>query len=589
MSNRPAPSVQTTLLGAALLGAALLGAALLVVPASLAVWLSILRLNPEVAGLDRVVLGLWVSAYHVLLALPPLLAVLVLMRRRPSTGHVRSLTITAAAIGGSWAGLNLILRFPSIYGPLNGRHQAFLTWPGLLGAAVSLVLPFALVVLLRRTERRVAGAFTLMAVLATTVALLHWEELDPPVDPAVISNVGPFEDPAEGRPDAMVVIAVDGLSWDVLSAMDGSTPNLDRLWQRAAVGTMNPLLPSRSPAIWNSIATGRTPEEHGVHLFSTLKPAGMKESIQRGPSLNFMNWWNGFNRFLTFAAAHGAVEQHGVRSHARQAPTLWEIADLYGRPASQIAWWNTLPVSVPAAGGLRLKDLSLRPGTFAPAAIASQLPRWSGTLDDAKSDLSPNAVQLSRAQDELFVDLARRRLTEHPESWTFLYLRSVDTAQHLAWRGDRLLPSRHELHLTDTVRSTYAWLDRQIGRLLAEVDLSQTLVLVISDHGFRFDGQQHHRRPSGVFAVAGPGVVPGPLARPVEVLDIAPTVLRLFGLPVAAQLRGRVLEDAFLPSTLPEPTFIEAYDWTPRRVSTESSPAADEEELRSLKAVGYVN
>jgi hypothetical protein len=95
---------------------------------------------------------------------------------------------------------------------------------------------------------------------------------------------------------------------------------------------------------------------------------------------------------------------------------------------------------------------------------------------------------------------------------------------------------------------------------------------VLSDHGFEagIDGEltgTHHIRNAldGILIASG-----GPFRRAAtlasaNILDIAPTVLHLLGLPVAEDLDGRVLTDAL------DPTWLERYPV--RHVATYPGPA----------------
>lgn len=612
--------MKSTLAG---LRAVFFGGGCVVLPTAVAIWWMLLRLNPNVSSLaDRGVLGLWVLVYHLLLALPPSLA-LGVHGTRQGWSTKRLSWGTAVAVVATLAALNLALRFPSIYGPLSGHREAFVTIPGLLGAAMAVALPFLAVrlfVLPSSGRRRRLGTSILVAILAVST-LLHWEEQDPPIDAAPLHTLGPFSEPRAGQARRMLFVGVDGLSWNVVLelARDGSLPYLTELLGRSAVAPLRTLDPSRSPSVWNSIATGRTPEEHGIHQFSTLRLRGLEQGLQRGPSLNFMNWWNGLNRFFAFASHRGWGEQAGLPSTTRQAPTLWELADLHGISAGQAGWWNTMPVSVPAAGGFRIHHLGTALGAIAPSELQSSLDMPKRQTGKIRPLSLAERRERARQKDAALLNAVHRLWTEpvpgaeEPVRWAFLYLRAVDTAQHLSWRGDRVwITGRHRTLVPEPVRRTYRWLDRQLQRLLSEVD-DDTLVWIVSDHGFRFDGQQHHRSPAGVFALSGPGVAPGPLPRPVELYDIAPTILSVFGLPIPENLGGEFLEDAFLELVIessaktsekspPESPF-KSPRWIPKRVEVDlctdgdsqnpspaqDSPTKDQENLEALRALGYVN
>jgi arylsulfatase A-like enzyme len=99
--------------------------------------------------------------------------------------------------------------------------------------------------------------------------------------------------------------------------------------------------------------------------------------------------------------------------------------------------------------------------------------------------------------------------------------------------------------------------------------------MVLSDHGHsptvihKLETQHRHGPPGAFFAFGGPfrkghavaggpsrrdhvlaGVAGGGAQAP-HVLDVAPTVLALLGLPVAEDMPGRVLEELFAPDALP--------------------------------------
>jgi arylsulfatase A-like enzyme len=62
----------------------------------------------------------------------------------------------------------------------------------------------------------------------------------------------------------------------------------------------------------------------------------------------------------------------------------------------------------------------------------------------------------------------------------------------------------------------------------------------------------------GVLIASGPAVRTGASLDKANLLDIAPTVLHLLGVPVPADLDGRVLSELFEPAIVPPPTRAEA-------------------------------
>ena len=105
--------------------------------------------------------------------------------------------------------------------------------------------------------------------------------------------------------------------------------------------------------------------------------------------------------------------------------------------------------------------------------------------------------------------------------------------------------------------------DRQLGELLAD---EGSLAVIVSPVGLsRPDSLEQLRRllgaggswrasahscPDGLLVLRGPGVVAGRRMTPSRLVDVAPTLCYLLGLPVAQYMEGRVVLDAVDPGFL---------------------------------------
>jgi len=110
---------------------------------------------------------------------------------------------------------------------------------------------------------------------------------------------------------------------------------------------------------------------------------------------------------------------------------------------------------------------------------------------------------------------------------------------------------RHLNPYLDAYDGALRYQDEQLGRLLAAVDLDETLVVVLADHGETL-GERHWDLGHGgqVFdeqiripwLIAGPGLAPGRVGAMVETVDLLPTVLEALELKAPDRpLDGRSL------------------------------------------------
>jgi tetratricopeptide (TPR) repeat protein len=149
----------------------------------------------------------------------------------------------------------------------------------------------------------------------------------------------------------------------------------------------------------------------------------------------------------------------------------------------------------------------------------------------------------------------------------------------------------------------YLYHDMMLGALLRLAGNDSTVIL-ISDHGFHPD----HLRPSGIprepagpavehrqfgiFVAKGPGIKRDERIYGASLLDICPTLLHLFGLPVGEDMDGKVLLDIYEHNAAPIqriPSWDEAqgdHGMHPR--DKQISPADSKAALQQLVALGYI-
>ena len=98
-------------------------------------------------------------------------------------------------------------------------------------------------------------------------------------------------------------------------------------------------------------------------------------------------------------------------------------------------------------------------------------------------------------------------------------------------------------------------------------------------------GSIHNR--DGIFVVYGEDVKKGVETGPSDIQDITPTVLYRLGLPVAADMDGRVMTDVFAPAPPTPPLYVvEQFEDIPwESVVTDVERDSLEKRLRNL---GYI-
>ena len=130
----------------------------------------------------------------------------------------------------------------------------------------------------------------------------------------------------EGLPRRWMVIGWDAAEWRLLLPLmeAGELPNFERLLRSGTHGNLGSFLPSISPAIWTTVATGVPPSEHGIRHFYNQRPR-----LER--------WWSRLKNF-------GQLDRHLFSNADRRAPAIWNQLSDRGRRVMTVGYHNTFPV-----------------------------------------------------------------------------------------------------------------------------------------------------------------------------------------------------------------------------------------------------
>jgi predicted AlkP superfamily phosphohydrolase/phosphomutase/Flp pilus assembly protein TadD len=401
----------------------------------------------------------------------------------------------------------------------------------------------------------------------------------------------------------VLVLGLDGTDPRAVDLLisEGKMPNFTKLRSEGAYGRLRSQKPLLSPVIWTTIATGKSPEEHGIGHF--------------------------------VAVDEDTGEQLPATSDMRKVKAVWNVATEKDKKVAVVGWWATWPPEEindhTAYHFLFEEGATGGPGqqvnTYPPdlqQKLASMIRRPVDIRYDELArfvDVSPEAFAAPfNFEDDLshfkwayatansYRDIGLQIWREQKPDLEMVYIEGVDSTSHLFGHlfragelgGELATQQRHYGH---AVEEMYAFADELVGQFMNAMDDDTTLV-VLSDHGFDL-GQLHDdpsktrdlRRVSerfhnieGIVYLYGAGVKPRSRLDQPTILDIAPTVLALLGVEPAEDMPGRVLAEAFSDDLVD--TRIASYEpgggGGARRASRDT--ATDQAQLEHLRSLGYL-
>jgi predicted AlkP superfamily phosphohydrolase/phosphomutase/tetratricopeptide (TPR) repeat protein len=403
----------------------------------------------------------------------------------------------------------------------------------------------------------------------------------------------------------VLLVGWDGADWKVIQPLldRGEMPALEYVINGGVMGDLSSLRPMLSPMLWTSIGSGKRPYQHGVHGF-----------LEVDRSMN---------------------QVVPVGSTTRQCKAVWNMLNDAGLKTNVVSWFASHPAE-PVNGAYVSERYShpvptelntewkLSPGTVYPERLAEPLSKLRVRPEEVPGEVLGmfvrNTDQINQTYDKhlhmLAINLAETftahaavtYLLEHePADFTAVYYHAVDLISHDFMRfHPPTLPGIFQKDFdaySDVINSTYRLHDAMLGRLI-QLAGPDTTVILVSDHGFKSDQQRPLALPdvpaaitawhrnNGIIAMRGEGLKSDELIHGANLLDIAPTVLALFGLPVGNDLDGRVLREAFVnPPEVERIDTWEKIDNQPPKeaVPVHRVPSEERALVRQFIELGYVD
>ncbi len=374
-----------------------------------------------------------------------------------------------------------------------------------------------------------------------------------------------------GSGGRVLLVGWDAADWRVITPLldGGHMPNLARLVEGGVCGRLATIQPPLSPMLWTSIATGKRAWKHGIHGFTEVEPSS------------------------------GGVRP--VSSLSRTCKALWNILHQNGKTCHVCGWWPSHPAE-PIRGSMVSNHFHqavaplgepwpLRPGTVHPPELSDELAALRvhphSLAGDMLRHFVPQAPEIDQEKDRRLDTLAKTlaecstmhaaatHLMLHRPGWEFaaVYYDALDHFSHAFMRyhppRQPWVPEADFEMYQGVINAGYVFHDMMLGALL-RIAGPETTVFVISDHGFHPDhlrprvlpnepaGPALEHGPYGILVAAGPGLRRDATIEGATLLDITPTILVRFGLPVGRDMDGAVL--AGLWETAPEVSYVDSWE-----------------------------
>lgn len=251
----------------------------------------------------------------------------------------------------------------------------------------------------------------------------------------------------------VVIMGLDAASFDLLGPWmeEGQLPNIKRIVDNGASGTMNSVIQPLSPAAWSSMITGVNPGKHGIY-----------------------DW---------------KLDERYVNSQDIKAPKLWDYLEEEGKDLGLM----NMPITYPPVEV---------PGYMVTGILTPSTNKEFTYPPELKNKILENVGDYRIAEDEVYIEGKEELLlndyhnilenkisvinylfSQHHKDVNFYVLMVTDHIQHKFWKYmDPNHPSYKETSFKDSILSIYKRVDEFLGEFTEKMS-SDTQLMLVSDHG----------------------------------------------------------------------------------------------------------
>jgi tetratricopeptide (TPR) repeat protein len=352
--------------------------------------------------------------------------------------------------------------------------------------------------------------------------------------------------------------------------------------------------------LWSSVATGKTPDKHGVLGFLEVLP-----------------------------------DRSGIRPvtvNSRKAKALWNILHHKGLKSNVVGWWPSYPaepingvivsdkfqkvnpnpkeknpiikdVIHPESMIKELKDLRMFPSEITEAHILPMIPKANEINQEEDKGLESFAKIMTQNTS---VHAAATKLMRTTE-WDFMavYYDLIDHFCHafMKFHPPKLQSVPQKLYdiYNEAVVGAYRYQDMMLERMI-QLGGEETTIIVMSDHGYESGHRRILKMPKypaapalehrqfGMFVAAGPNIKRNEKVFGLSLIDIAPTILNMFDLPIGKDMDGKVAVDIFKKPL--EVKYIDSWENVEgdfaQHKAEETDVFNDAEAMQQLIDLGYI-